>query len=1071
MAERSVIREDVVSIAFEVGDNPFKDLTAGIDEIKAKLGILDTVESEFKNVGQEAGLAGEQLEDASNALRGPPANGLADQVDEVRGAADGAKEGMEELEENMQDVARQKLTDGIEKLKAGIKAPVEGLKNLAGQAKDFAKEKLDAGVQKLPKPLQIAGSAAGLVLGKAKDLAAVGFQKAAAGMKSLADHAGRAAKALGGKLLSGAKALGRGVVTGITAGSIALAGIGTAAVTVGAGFEASMSQVAATMGMTADEADYSNEVYAQLANTAKEMGATTKFSASEAGDALNYLALAGYDADKACAALPTILNLASAGGMELAAASDMITDSMSALGLSATKENLTQFGDQLAKTAQKSNTSVSQLGEAILTVGGTAKTLSGGTTEMNTLLGILADNGVKGAEGGTALRNILLSLQAPTDTAAKAMKKLGLNVYDAEGKMRPVNEVLGDLNAAMGSMNDQAQQELLSTMFNKRDLKSVSALLSGTVAEVSDISTLLTDKYQLYLETDDVNHFSELLKTSSGDLKVTESLMNEFGLSSEEAGEVVKDLQKSIPRFDLLSGYINDSNGAMANMAETMNDNLTGRVTEFKSAAEGAGIAFYEALGSSNLKDLVKQASGWVTELTRATEAGGIDGLVEQAGTTLSHVLLTVTGYLPQLIQSGSSVIHSLVSGIMQNRDQIASSVVGGFTNMIQGVLTIGPEVIALGGTMLLSLVQGLEQQLPGLIPVGLSAIRNLCDSLLQNAPAMIESGINIALQLIDGLIDALPTILTTGITLVIYLAQGLVDAIPDLIQAVPKLIAAIVETLMSINWLEVGLDIVKGIGKGIWDGIKGIFGKNGENGKELTQSIAQGMDVGSLHTQASAAKASQGIKEQITQTDLQGSGQELMKGLATGLDAGAALPMESADLAATKIQQEIDNTDLYSSGQNIMQGLNNGMLSMEGTLNATAGRIGTGISQSLNRSLDIHSPSRVTEETGEFTGLGLVKGLEGTKGKVQEESRRIGEATGQDISLFSGQYTPETDSQVMTRQSNTEINHFNPTFNLTLNGASASDSNERKVKRWIKESINEWMAGIERSQPVPREV
>lgn len=88
----------------------------------------------------------------------------------------------------------------------------------------------------------------------------------------------------------------------------------------------------------------------------------------------------------------------------------LVTDSMSALGIEATQENLTKFGDQLAKTAQKSNTSVSQLGEAVLTVGGTAKTLAGGTTELNTLLGIIADNGVKGAEGGTALRNIMLSL-------------------------------------------------------------------------------------------------------------------------------------------------------------------------------------------------------------------------------------------------------------------------------------------------------------------------------------------------------------------------------------------------------------------------------------------------------------------------------------------------------------------------------------------------------------------------------------------------------------------------------------------------------------------------------------
>ncbi len=134
------------------------------------------------------------------------------------------------------------------------------------------------------------------------------------------------------------------------------------------------------------------------------------------------------------------------------------------------------------------------------------------------------------------------------------------------------------------------------------------------------------------------------------------------------------------------------------------------------------------------------------------------------------------------------------------------ASVVGGFQQYDSGRVDYRTDkVLALGGTMLLSLVQGIEQQLPGLIPVGLSAIQNLCNSLMQNAPTMIQSGINIALQLIDGLIDALPTILTTGITLVIYLAQGLVDAIPDLIQAVPRLISAIVETLMSINWLEVG--------------------------------------------------------------------------------------------------------------------------------------------------------------------------------------------------------------------------------------------------------------------------
>ena len=140
--------------------------------------------------------------------------------------------------------------------------------------------------------------------------------------------------------------------------------------------------------------------------------------------------------------------------MDLAYASDLATDAMAALGIEASNENLTKFGDQMAKTASKANTSVAQLGEAILTVGGTAKSLAGGTVELNAALGVLANRGIKGAEGGTALRNVILSLSAPTDKAADAMNSLGLNVYDAAGNMRPLNEVFKDLNNSMANMTE-----------------------------------------------------------------------------------------------------------------------------------------------------------------------------------------------------------------------------------------------------------------------------------------------------------------------------------------------------------------------------------------------------------------------------------------------------------------------------------------------------------------------------------------------------------------------------------------------------------------------------------------
>lgn len=250
------------------------------------------------------------------------------------------------------------------------------------------------------------------------------------------------------------------------------------AISVGMDFESGMSQVAATMGMTTQEIAGGSEAYTKLENAAKEAGNTTQFSATQAAEALNYMALAGYDADKAVETLPTVLNLAAAGGMDLATASDMVTDSMSALGDKAgTTES---FVDKMAKTSQKSNTSVQQLGEALLSVGGTAKSLAGGVTEANTVLGIFADSGTKGAEGGTALRNVILSLTAPTDTAKKKMQELGLEVFDANGNMRPLNETFQDLNGILGNMTQGEQTEVLNTIFNKVDLKSVNALLANS---------------------------------------------------------------------------------------------------------------------------------------------------------------------------------------------------------------------------------------------------------------------------------------------------------------------------------------------------------------------------------------------------------------------------------------------------------------------------------------------------------------------------------------------------------------------------------------------------------------
>ena len=278
----------------------------------------------------------------------------------------------------------------------------------------------------------------------------------------------------------------------VTAGVTAL---GTASVATAANFESSMSQVQATMGITKDSMStldgQSVNTMDALSNLAKEMGESTAFSASECAEALNYLALAGYDTQEMADTLPTVLNLAAAGGIDLASASDMVTDAMSALGMETSDAD--KMVDQMAKTASTTNTSVAQLGEGILTIGATAKSVKGGTAELNTALGILANNGIKGAEGGTHLRNIILSLQNPTDKAAASMEQLGVDVYDSEGNMRSLNDILGDLNTSMDGMTSEEKSNIISNIFNKTDLSSVNALLANTGSTWDSLQESITN--------------------------------------------------------------------------------------------------------------------------------------------------------------------------------------------------------------------------------------------------------------------------------------------------------------------------------------------------------------------------------------------------------------------------------------------------------------------------------------------------------------------------------------------------------------------------------------------------
>ena len=362
----------------------------------------------------------------------------------------------------------------------------------------------------------------------------------------------KATKSISGITKTGevVKGVGKTLTKSIT---LPITAIGAASSKLYYDFDNAMRGVAGTMGITAQEIANGSESYKKLEGAARDCGKNTQFSATESAEALNYLALAGYDVDKAIAMLPKTLNLAAAGNLDLASATDMVTDSASALGLDI--KGTERLIDQMAKTSQKSNTNIAQLGEGILTVGGTAKFLAGGTTELNTCLGILADNGIKGAEGGTALRNMILSLTAPTDKASKCMKSLGLEVFDAQGKMRPMNDIFKDLNSKLGEMSESERINVLNTLFNKVDLKSANALLANCGDRFDFLSS------QIGNADGSARQMADTMNSGMGGaLKEMKSALEEAGLS---IGEVLAPMLKKIAGFikNLALGFSNLSPG------------------------------------------------------------------------------------------------------------------------------------------------------------------------------------------------------------------------------------------------------------------------------------------------------------------------------------------------------------------------------------------------------------------------------------------------------------------------------------------------------------------------------
>lgn len=273
-----------------------------------------------------------------------------------------------------------------------------------------------------------------------------------------------------------------GILT--TAVSVPLLAVGAGAIKVAGDFQAGMSKVQAISGATGSDMK-------KLENMAKEMGATTKFSARDAADALSYMGMAGWKTEDMMAGLPGVLDLAAAGGTDLALTSDIVTDGLTGLGLTAKDTGM--FVDVMAATCANSNTSVELMGETLKYVGPVAGALGIEMDDLSLAIGLMGNAGIKGSQAGTALRAGLTNLVKPTDQMQAAMEKYGVElVKNSDGSINLMG-TMENLRSTLGGLDQATQAQALATIFGKEAMSGWAAIVNASEGDFNKLTEAIAN--------------------------------------------------------------------------------------------------------------------------------------------------------------------------------------------------------------------------------------------------------------------------------------------------------------------------------------------------------------------------------------------------------------------------------------------------------------------------------------------------------------------------------------------------------------------------------------------------
>lgn len=752
----------------------------------------------------------------------------------------------------------------------------------------------------------------------------------------------------------GISTLAKGAAAALTAVSAALGAMAGYAVKVGSDFEAGMSEVAAISGATGDELD-------ALTAKAKEMGASTKFSATESAEALKYMAMAGWDTQSMLDGLPGIMNLAAASGEELGAVSDIVTDALTAFGLSASDAG--HFADVLAKASSSSNTNVSMMGATFKYAAPLAGALGYSIEDCAQAIGLMANAGIKGEQAGTSFRAMLTRLASPTDDVAAAMSQLGISLTDAQGNMLPLSDVLGQLREGFAGLDEQQKAAMASTIAGQEAMSGLLAIVNAAPEDYEALAASIADADGAAQSMADT-----MQDNLQGQITILKSAVEGLGI---EFYESIQEPLKDVVKTGI--GYIGELSSAFKE------GGLDGLV-------ESLGSVFADA-AARIVKSAPKLVSAAVSAI-RSFVSGlrGNTGQILDAAIEMGASLLQgVAEIVPELGAFALDLIGQFAQRLIDGLPQMTQAGVDMLNSMAEGLATGLPEFLANALPMIGQLAAGIRESAGQLVDAGINLIMNLADGLIAAIPDLLANIPQIIIDLCGVINDNAPKLLMAGVQLIGKLVMGLLQAIPQILAAMPKIVEAIWSVISAFNWLDLGTNIMTFFR----DGLKSMVSKIGEAGRSVFETVKNAIvnlpntlkNLGS-NAVSGMANAIRGLLSTVGNA---------AKAVFTNIvNAVLNLPsrlLELAKSAVTNVANAFKNVEWGSIGSNIITGIISGIGS------AVAGLVSSAIDAAMSafnaakRALGIRSPSRLfADEIGKFIPPGITVGIEAAMPKAKRD-------------------------------------------------------------------------------------